>query len=300
MPAERKFWMSGVNIVTHPHSPQRYVDLLRLLFAQRHHVPVRGAQHLMLGELYPLHSSNPVQGFQGRLYRFIHIDKNAGWFDISRNDVATEQELEKVNLPDHLRPNTETYDFVFYPHGHRLYINTRSGKLVHNRYPMLSVGQVVKFLRALCSLNVVTESFGDVEITALPDQEHLEKILAIPQLRRLVIEVIKPNPDELSEAESEVFARFASMNVRKSKLELTAEKHESIVVDNDTRKLAQVGAVNGQVSGEGHTNSGRPVKESTVAKPWRDQVAYNPGIQTEADALREATSTLPGHDTAPQ
>ncbi|MDR0274794.1 MAG: DUF4747 family protein [Burkholderiaceae bacterium] len=300
MSSERKFWISGVNIVTHPHSPERYVKLLRLLLAQGHHVPVRGVQHLMIGELRSLHSNNPVRGLQGRLYRFIHIDKDAGWFNIKRNDVATEQELEAVSFPDHLRPNTETYDFVFYPHGHTLYINTRSSMAVHGRYSTLSVGQVVKFLKVLCSLPEVTREFGDVEITALPDREQFERILALPKLRHLVIEVVKPNPEQLSEAETEVFSRLSKMKTRKIKQELIAEKHESIVVDSETRTLAQVGAANGQVIGYGHAMDGQPVRASTVDKPWRDQVAYNPEVQTEVDALHAATSTLPGHDTTPR
>lgn len=287
--------LAGVNIVTHPHSSQGYVDLLTTMFNERRHVPMRGAQHLMLGELKPISDAGVDAGLFGRLYRFVHVDKDAPWFNVTRHDEATREELSRISLPDELRPNTETFDFVFYPRGHSFYINTRSGNRVNGKRHSIGVGQVVKLLKTLASLPAIEQRFGVVEITALPDQEQLERILSIHTLNKLVIEVSKPNPDELGQAQAKVFDRLSGMKARKLKQELLAERHESITVDDDTLTLARVAAGNGKVVGYGYTLDNKKVEESTLAKPWTDRVPYDSDIQTEADALMSATAALPGH-----
>jgi hypothetical protein len=249
----------------------------------------------MLGELKPISDAGPEAGLFGRLYRFVHVDKNAPWFNVARHDEATSEEISKISLPDELRPNTEMFDFVFYPSGHSLYINTRSGNKVNGKRHNLGVGQVVKLLETLASLPAIEQRFGVVEITALPDKEQLERILSIHTLNKLVIEVSKPNPDELGKAQAKVFDRLSGMKARKLKQELVAERHESIAVDEDTRTLARVAASNGKVVGYGYTAAHKRVEESTLAKPWTDRVPYDPDIQTEADALVSAAAGLPGH-----
>lgn len=290
-----KLPISGVNIVTHPHSPQGYIDLMYAIFRSKRHVPVYGSLHLMMGELKPIDETNGMSGLFGRLYRFVNIDKDAPWFNVAKHDEATAEELAQINLPDELRPNTEMFDFVFYPVGHTFYFNMRSGNKIGGKKGNLGTGQVVKFLKTLTSLQPVQERFGPVDVTALPDQEQLEKILAIHSLQKLVIEVSKPNPDELGEAQAKVFGRLDKMKTRKIRQEIFAERHESIELDEETVTLARVAATNGKVVGSGYTAAHRKVLESTVSKPWVDAVDYDSNVQTEAETLMAATSGLPGH-----
>jgi hypothetical protein len=242
-----------------------------------------------------MNGDDPLRGLKGRFYRFVHVDKDGQWFNVVRHDEATEEELEEINLPDHLRPNTEMYDFVFYPRGHTLYFNHRSNNRVNGRFPLLTAGSVVKLLKALASLHAIQGRFGDVEVTALPSKEQLERILKMPSLRHLVIEVTKPNPDELGKAEEEVFRRMSKLNARKQRQEYFAERHESLKVDEDAKTLALVGAANGKVTGYGVGKEGRPTQVSTTEKPWVDIVEYDPSVTIEMEALAEATRQLPGH-----
>lgn len=282
-------------MVTHPHSHAGYVDLMMSMFSLMRHIPVRGAQHLMLGEIKPISDAGPEQGLFGRLYRFVHIDKGAAWFNVSRHDEATAEEVSKIILPEELRPNTETFDFVFYPKGHTLYLNMRSGNKIGGKHHTIGVGQVVKFFKVMSSIPEIENKFGAVDITALPDKFQLEKILSIHSLNRLIIEVSKPNPDELGKAQAKVFSRLSGMNTRKIKQELFSEKSESISLDDDALTLAKVAATNGKVTGYGYTAVNKKVEESTVNKPWKDRILYDQDIQTEADALISATTGLPGH-----
>lgn len=290
-----KLSFSGINIVTHPHSPQGYVELLAAAFRERASVIVRGSQHLMIGALRPLYQGEPLKGLQGSFYRFIQVDKNASWFNVSRHDEATLEELSRINIPDDLRPNTETFDFVFYPKGHTLYYNRRSGTKVNGRRPVLGAGQVAKLLNEVFLTPSIHQRFGKVEVTVLPDSDQLKKILAIPKLTRLVIDVTRPNADELGKAQEKVFKKMEKMRARRFKEEIVAEQGESIVLDEDTKVIAIVAASNGSVEGYGYTLDDRRLDRSTTDKPWKETVLYNPEVQSEVSALNQATLHLPGH-----
>ncbi|WP_199052936.1 DUF4747 family protein [Aquitalea sp. ASV15] len=291
MARDRTLRFSRINIVTHPHKPSGYVKLLRAVFHSGRSVAIRGDQHLMIGEMRYLNSDDPLQGLFGRLYRFVQIDKDAPWFNVEKNDVATEEELAQINIPENLRPNCEMFNFVFYPRGHAFYLENKSGK--HS----LSPGFATKMLRALFADPEVVKEFGEVEVNVFADKEHLDKILRIHELRRLIIEVSKPNADELGKAQAKVYGRLGALNARKLKMEIVAENKESIALDEDLKTAAKVAAAgNGKVIGYGYTQNGQRVEESTLAKPWEDSVTYNPDLQTSVDALLTATSNLPGHD----
>ncbi|HJU70363.1 MAG TPA: DUF4747 family protein [Paucimonas sp.] len=291
----RKLTMAGINIVTHPHSPQGYVRLLKKTFDLRQTAAIRASQHMMIGELRLYSDNDPQHRLTGRIYRFLQIDKNAPWFNVARHDVATDAELRRINIPDELRPNTEMFDFVFYPRGHTLYFDTHSNAARASEQKTLSAGQVGKMLNILFSHVEILHEFGQVEVTVLPEREQLELILSIYQLNKLTIEVTRPNPDELGAAQARVFTRLGNLKARKAKYELTAESGESITPDDETKQIALVAASNGFVIGHGRDRAGLIVTESTKDKPWGQQVPYNPEVEVSTEVLVAATEKLPGH-----
>ncbi|HLA33643.1 MAG TPA: DUF4747 family protein [Rhodocyclaceae bacterium] len=296
MSKESSFQMFGVNIVTHPHNPDGYVRLMKAAFDMRRSVKVHGSQHLMIGALRPLHSDRPISGLHGKFYRFVHIDKDAPWYNVSRHDDATDEERSQINIPDGLRPNTENFEFIFYPKGHTLYFSRRSTGKLNGHWSNLGPRQVATLLNTLFKNPVILDEFGEVEVTVLPDRSQLDRIFAIPTLQRLVIDVTKPNADALSKAQAKVFNRMDRTNTGRLKEELTARRGASIELDDDYKELATIAASNGKVEGQGYDGAGRPVKLSTVDVHWTARVAYNPEeSETELDALTLATRSLPGH-----
>lgn len=290
MARERTMKFARINIVTHPHTPDGYVRLIRQAFNSRKSIAVLGFQHLMIGELRDIVRGDPLQGMVGRIYRFTQIDPNATWFNVSRNDVATEEELAQISIPDNLRPNCDMFNFVFYPRGHAFYMESKLGRM------SLSPGLVRKMLDSLFGSEEIVREFGVVEVNVFADREGLDEIFRIHQLSKLTIEVTKPNPDELQNAEMRVFGRMHAMKSRKLKMEIVAEAHESIEVDDEIRLAAVVAAAgNGKVMGSGFSDTGQRIEESTQDKPWFDDVKFDPNIQTATDALIAATARLPGN-----
>lgn len=291
MARERSLKITRINIVTHPHSPQDYLKLMRKVFNEAQSVPVRGDQHLMIGQLRYIDTEDHLKGMFGKIYRFIQIDRDAPWFNVVRNDIATEEELALINIPNDLRPNCEQFDFVFYPRGHAFYLESKSTG------QSLSPNIAAKMLSGLFANPTIREEFGEVEVNVFADRQHLETIIHMHDLRRLVIKVTKPNADELGRAQAKVFGRLCRWNARKATIDVTAEKDESIEVDAILKIAARVAAAgNGKVEGFGYDNGGARLEESTVNKPWDTTVTYNPNVQTQETAMIAATANLPGHD----
>ena len=275
--------MSGLNIVIHPHTPDLYLDLFRKLFSLKRPIAIRGTQFVMIGELERVDKEDPLKGISGKIYRFDHIDEQAPWFNVEDHSVAKPDEVAKVNIPKHLKPNLVMFDFVFFPRGHKMYIESR------NSTKTLAAGVVKKLLDSISLIPAIVKQFGSVEVTVLPDKESLETILRIHRLTKLVIDVKRPNPDDLGEKEDvRVFRRFKKMNTRRLEQVLTAEPGETIKPDEDIQLLARVASTNGKVHAVGYSSLGQRVEESTVNRPWKHTIEYDTDAQIASDAFLQA------------
>lgn len=270
--------MAGLNIVTQPHSPERYLDLMRRLWSLKRSIRIRGTQCLMIGELARVNKARPLDGFFGRMYRFDQIDDDAPWFNIEDHSVATDDDMALVSIPNNLKPNLVMFDFVFFPNGHKLYLEAKSGKRA------LSPLTLQRFFLGLCNHPRIQEEFGKVEITVLPDREQLEAIFSMHRLAKLTIDIRRPNPDDFGEdEEDQVFRRFDGIGVRRMVQSLTAEPGESITPDNELSIIARVASKNGKVEGVGYSAIGDRIEESTIDRPWSHSFGY--------DSMTEAAST---------
>lgn len=290
MADERKIQIAALNIVTHPHSPDNYVALFRALFRLKLPIAIRGTQHLMLGELRPVSKGSPLEGLFGRIYRFDQIDPKAPWFNVDSHEVASDDELAEIKIPAKLKPNLVMFNFVFYPTTHKIYFESAADE--HTLGP----ASTRKFFKVLSGVASIFEKFGEVDVTTLPDNEQLDRILNLPGLSKLVIDVKRPNPDDLADEEAEVFERLEKMGTRRIVQSLTAERHETIKPDDDVKLLARVAASNGSVTGIGVTAIGDRLEESTVKRPWRETIHYDADVELREDVLVGLTRAKHGED----
>ncbi len=288
MSNERKIQISALNIVTHPHSPETYVDLFRRLYRLRQSIAVRRAQQLMIGELRYLNRSHHTAGVFGRIYRFDQIDPDAQWFNVVSNVAATSEELSEIKIPPSLKPNLVMFNFVFHPVGHWLYFETVADRA------SLGPTTVKRFFEALFSAPEIIEQFGKVDATIVPEHEQLDRILTLPGLSKLTIDVKRPNPDDLANEDQKVFARFDAMGARRLYQQYTAERGESIKPDDEVRLMARVASHNGSVQGVGMSAAGDRLLESTVDHPWRDTIRYDPDVELREDVMIARTQGAHG------
>jgi hypothetical protein len=286
---DRKIDIAGLNVVTHPHSVEIYINLLKEAFSLKKVVHVRSVHKAMIGELRYINKDYPMSGLVGRIYRFIHFDPNEPWFNVEKHEAATPDEMAELKIPTNMKPGMSIFDFVFYPKNHKLYYIT------NDKTSKLAPHSMKSIFDNIFSDKRLIERFGTVEVTVLPDQEQLDTILKIPYMSSLIIEVTRPNPDDFGVEEQRVLERLNNQGARKIKEILTATSQDTLNPDEQTRTLARVASQNGSVSVTGLDAGGKRLEMSTQQHPWKESVTYNPELQLANEALLTWTSDT--HET---
>jgi hypothetical protein len=223
MTRARKVPISVLNIAMHsPHSPEAYVKLFTKLFKSRRVVNARTLTGAMIGSMHSLKNGNPVEGVIGEFYQFTDLNRNEPWFDLKNLAEAKEEDVEGIFIPEHLKPHLARFTYVFFPKGHRLYLQTR------NKNRTFGINAAQKFLEQLIVQTAVAE-FPMVAITVEPDSDTLRQIFTIKKLLRLDITLTRPNPDDLQDFERRLLEGLESQNAKELGITLKASNDESTV-----------------------------------------------------------------------
>lgn len=281
MSRTRTVEISALNIAMHdPHSPARYVDLLREVFARRATVRL-GELHLaMIGTLYAEDREDPLKGLEGEFFRFVNLDPNEPWFNIETRDAATDEDVSAIQIPKHLLPHLRRIPFCFRPQAHELWFVRR------DRSEGLGPATAARLLERLITPLVLEQRFPPVEVTPLPEAGALEKMLAVHTLEKLSIELKRPNSDGGENEQARWQKKLERQNAKRLKVELAAVHAESIKPDEETRSLAEAASRNGKVQIEGRDSVGSKVVESTEEHPLVERVLLDPNIETVQALLR--------------
>lgn len=270
--------IGALNIVLQPHSPEKYIELLRLMARHKFDALVRGDDALLLGSCRYLDPAKPLEGVTGEIYKFLKLDSAAAWFNTEVMDAATEDEIAEINIPDNLKPHFKKFQYIFFPKGHRFYFI--SAKPKHS----LSPGLVKRFFESVFHRDEFAE-FGTLNITVQPDPSGLNELLSLKRISVLRMEIDRPNPDDLEEMEAEVLKRLNSLNAKYEKIEFVEASNEGLRPDKFVTTLAAVANDNGYVSVEGRDEVGTKRYLSTKDMPLHETTKYNPNLTSEFDAL---------------
>lgn len=116
--------------------------------------------------------------------------------------------------------------------------------------------------------------FTEINLTAIPEADSLERILTLPKLSHLRIVVTKPNSDDMTDEFASVMNRLGNQKARSLTLELQkAPKVDRLTPDDDTRALANVASTNGYVTGKersGVVDSTKSHPKSVVVEVGKD------------------------------
>lgn len=288
MAHERKIPISALNIAMHePHSPLAYVELMQSLYRLKRIINVRALTGVLIGSMYPLDKKHPDRGLTGEIYQFTNLNQSEPWFDVNALDEATEEEVKEIKIPEHLKPHLARFSYVFFPHGHRLYVQTR------NKNRTLGIQTVHKFFRLLLA-DKSAPATPPVEVTVEPDRDTISQILKIKYLKRLEISLVRPNPDDLDAAEKRLLRKLSKQDARQMDVKLYADSNSDLDPDKETITLAKVAASNGAVVGHGRDAANNPVKKSTVDQPWKEVAHFDEDVQTEQAAIIEKAKEMHG------
>lgn len=275
---DRRIYVSCLNLVLHPHSKEKYVDLLKTLAKSRLAIKVRGDDALMIGSFV---KSESGESYYGEIYKYLNLDASADWFNMQSMAAASRKEVSAVVIPENLKPHFKKYTYVFFPIKHRLFFVAKAGG--ENLSPML----LKKYFEGVAQSEVLAR-FGELTITVEPQSGTAEQLLSLPRLSRLELEINRPNPDDHAGLDERVKARLNKIRAKKETITYVEADSGGLKPDAELKALASVAASNGKVLVKGRNASNEIISLSTEDSPLSEPVTYNPDIQSEKSALLDA------------
>lgn len=272
---KKKIGIGAINITMHPHSPKTYVKLFK--DAQKMKCFSKMAKDkagLIASANYHDKEKGKTSAIRGDLYRFSHIDTEGNWFNTLTNQHAEDGELDEVNIPEHLKPNSSRFSYLFFPESHVLFYESY--------YDSHSLGShsALKLIEGVFNDERLVKKYGVVDVTVIPCKESLSEALSIASINKLTMLIKRPNPDNHKEAEQKVLKRLNTQNIAKYKHEIVSVPGMGLDLDKDSKTLAEIAARNGTVEVKGRDREDHPIEYKTKDHPWEHAEYYDPNVET--------------------
>nr|VFK44989.1 MAG: protein of unknown function (DUF4747) [Candidatus Kentron sp. TC] len=149
-----------------------------------------------------------------------------------------------------------------------------------------------RLIKNLLTQKNLQEMYGEISVVVEPVEDALDKIFRMPHLRKLEIQINRPNSDPLHEYEKKFAARLKNQHAGKMRQDLTAKRNESLAPDDETRSLADLAQSNGYVRGLGTDQDGKPSEENTKEHPWQERVSYDPNTSIRGDIFMDKARSM--------
>lgn len=265
--------ISGLNIVSQPHSPQQYVEIFERIRDSQLSFSVLGEVHLKLVHISAVDGVNMINGIKGEILKFSNIDKDYAWVNTDKGAELTPEQTP--NIPNNSSPNGNFFDFVFYPqhkvNNHKLFYISQYWDSVKKKSRSLSPNLVARFFTSIFEGDRYLQNFESIEVTVLPSQSALNEVLSLEIVKTLEIFIKAPNPDDFADIETRILREMEITNVSK-KLEIFTYDGESIEPDEEMKNDAKVASANGYVKVRGKNAEGEVEERSTTNIPLREPV----------------------------
>jgi hypothetical protein len=226
--------IAALNIVASPHPSGIYRRILEQVSDLE--VPLWGSDRAKITKPQELGGRTGV--LFGQILVWAEIDTEGKWLNKAKNVEATPEEKKKAvdALPPDLEPNFRPFTYFLVEAKHRLVFE------VHNEFGQNLAPARAERLFARLFRKLPPDSPA-VEITVIPEDETLEKILAIPRLRKLDILVKRPNADDIGDEFKKVMDTLEEEGARSQKIEkVKAPKEKTLKPNAATRILALIGS----------------------------------------------------------
>lgn len=245
--AKIKLEIAVLNIAMHNHDEGElsYENLFQTLNNDDIEVQLDETHAACIGELNTNKQYGKQRYFLGQIYKYAKIYPERDCLNTKTKKVATDEEKRALIIPKHLRPHIIKIPFIFIPQGHRLYIQTK------HKNDLFGITRAKKLFELLVQNAEIFQKFGDVEVTIEPDSAEVEKLINRKDIDKLIVDIVRPNPDDLGNAEQALFEKMKKRNLKKQRVEYTSTKYENLVLDNELKAEVKIAASNGNVIAEG-------------------------------------------------
>lgn len=184
-----------INIATNPHADDgsTYIELFQAAFNLNQRIKIKADQYAYIATCGRLDESDTASCLTGEIHKFTEI--SGDWENLQKRKAATFEDAAQISIPDHLKPNRESFRYFLFPKEHRLVFQMLGVKR------RISHAGVKHLLEELFSSKKLKEKFPLVSVTIEQEPEPLERILKLPYLYHLHIHIQRPNPDSISKEE---------------------------------------------------------------------------------------------------
>jgi len=197
----------------------------------------------------------------GTIARFTEISSDLPWFNSEKMDVADEDDVKTINIPEGLKPNYVAFYFYFDLASHTLVFEQKLGSLTVSPHIMS------RYIGKLMADSRLTQKYGPIETTLISDVKALRDIINIPKLRELRILIQRPNPDDWDDFDADIEKRLKEMNATSVELTYKTDRNESLKPDRSTLQLAESATRNGKVESKGFNDNNVPISQSSDEHP---------------------------------
>ncbi|MGO8153215.1 DUF4747 family protein [Rhizobium leguminosarum] len=243
-----------LNIATNPHPDGIYTDILARVAGKK--VNYYGSHFATISTPREIEEGF----FQGRLATWVEIDTNEQAMDLEKLDPIDFDDLGLV-IPKNVGFNGRVFLYTLRYRDHMLFVETLNefGKRV-------APSSAAKIFRLLFSKNILGEKGPVVEVTVIPEEDALQRIFKIPELKRLKIHLVRPNADDIDPAI--VLEELMEQGARSQDIVLVAATDgDGLDPNKRTTTQAEVAETNGYVEGAGRDDNGTKIEFSTRAYP---------------------------------
>lgn len=281
----KKIEVGVLNITTHPHSPEKYLQLFQDALAMKRVSVYRGSDHLTFGAFSGIGEAEKIDGIWGVFYIFVNIDTTGPVLNITNGEPIVSKEGEVTfPVPDNLKPNLKRVDFVFFPRGHRLFFSTKTTPLGTEPPRQVSARVLASGLYRLLNHPDLFEKYGEVNVYTENKAEIIADILRIPSLTKLNITITLPNDDDVSQQMERLSKKYQSEKIKNVQHNLTGYKEDGLAPDEETQAMMQLASSNGRVTAIGWRGEER-VEISTTDHPEILKAVYAPATESKLQAL---------------
>ena len=272
----------ALNVVTHPHSPEKYITLFKTALRQRNLGIINKNNSAIITSVYETNESVgkwKTTPLEGEICKFMNIDQDSDWFNLETNKIAKEHEKNSISIPENLKPNSQRFSFIFFPDIHILFVE------IKDRKNKTSPSVVRKAFESIFNYQNTKKLFKRIDITVLPQSDKVEEALNLKVLEKIEYRVTRPNPDHVPVDEEEYLNDLDAQDIDEIVKTIYGQQGGSIKLKKNEEDIVRIASRNGYVKARGQDAYGNKKKVDTHEHPWVKKQKYNPNLQTAWNAI---------------
>lgn len=281
-----KLRFNALNIIMHPHPKDCYINLFLDSYNSRQSIRIYGNQYAEIHKAYKKNFNNETI-IEGKIIKYTHVDSTEPWYNKKTAEIASYEEMNKINIPEDLEPEGIEFTFFFFPSTHTFVYVSKHKK-------SFSVNLMKKFLEGLFNIWLKrNQDFDSIDVLIHYSREALQKIFELKNIKRLTIKITRPNGDTNEGMKENFLKHLEKSNIHIFEQTVDSAKSKEIIIDDELKSMSEIAHENGEVKAEIKDEYNTRKEISTKDVPEEHTEIYNSKKDSTSEAeIRGALSLI--------